>query len=309
MGKKLSITELTDNLEKMSEESLEKAEEEEVETEETTEETEPTNEEETVEEEETKEESPKGEAKEEEEETTKEEVITKSEEEETKECTGGTSTCKADNCEKCETKEEPENTTEEETTEEDTTEEDTVTKSEHKENTESTISNQDFVGAFEAIIKSYGGVVEQNKKLIDKVDSLQKSITSMEATIDEMKVEPKEEHLSKSETETETETETEEEVEVEGTEDELNKSEEEIPEGKAVDYIEKSEEETEEAEEEPFNPLDHVKTVVDYFTKNQESLSQGDKAELRGAVSRVKGGREFQKDISLFEEIANKVEN
>jgi hypothetical protein len=175
------------------------------------------------------------------------------------------------------------------------------------ESSEDEVTEADFVGAFEAVVKSYGGIKAE-------LDELKKSMADIMALL--QKPEVVEEPVAKS-----AEPATEEPV-TEPEEEPVSKSveePEEDSEGKAVEYISKSDgvpelpvEEEPQPEDEPeveFKAIDHVKAVTEYYMKSTTALTQGQKAALRGAVNRVKRNEGLESDIALFKEIVESSEN
>lgn len=177
------------------------------------------------------------------------------------------------------------------------------------------VTEQDFLGAFEAVVKSYSGIKGD-------VSELKKSVEALTALVQSLvKPEVAEEPVSKSEEPKVEEPAEEPKAEEPKEEEPVSKSEEpaEEPEGKAVEFVSKSngvpeipaedEAGTEEEPEQSFNPLNHVKQVTDYFMSKGASLSQGEKAAFRGAVSRVKRNEGTEADITLFKEVAEFYKN
>jgi hypothetical protein len=176
---------------------------------------------------------------------------------------------------------------------------------------EESISEKDFLGAFEAVLKSFGSIKGDHESLTKSVARIEKGLEDVLNFVKE-KFEP----VTKSE----------ETTELEQTEEPVAKSEEvtseEAPEGKAVEFVSKSTEEgasipqpevneTEVPEEkvEEFRAKDHVNEFMDYFMKNANNMEVGEKAVFRQALHRVNRGNENTNDINLFKEVTNYNEN
>lgn len=169
-----------------------------------------------------------------------------------------------------------------------------------------TVSEADIVGAFEAVVKSFGGLKSDVKS---ELAELKKSIADLFELI-KPAAPAVEEPVAKS---AEPAEEPKEEEKPEGEVVEKSVEQPVDDEGKSVEYISKSngipegvqpEGEEPPAEEPVFNAMSHVKEVTEYFVKNASRLNEGEKFALRGAVNRVKRGEGTQTDIDIFRQIA-----
>jgi hypothetical protein len=193
--------------------------------------------------------------------------------------------------------------------------EEEVSKSVEEPVSEDIVTEQDFLGAFEAVVKSYSGLQEKHNLVVTELAEIKKSLGEVLEFIskaahqlsfgEEVKVGEQPEAAPAPEEEV--------------VEKSVAQPEEEELEGKAVEYVAKSVEgipdvgvpaETvvlnAEPVEEPvvaFNPVEHVSAVTDYFMKNNATLSEGQKYAIRGAVNRVKRGDGNANDTQLFKEI------
>lgn len=175
--------------------------------------------------------------------------------------------------------------------------EDKEEKDEVKKSAEPSISEADFIGAFEAVVKSFGSVQKNQASLEDKVEALSKSLAEVLAIL-------KPEEVEKSAGE-------EQEEKVEEVEKSVQEDEE--PEGKAVESIVKSEDgvvvpeveaEVEQEEEAVFNPKDHVDAVMAFYMNPASNLSSDDRFNLRAAMNRVNRNEANEADIAAFKQIA-----
>lgn len=170
------------------------------------------------------------------------------------------------------------------------------------------VTEQDFLGAFEAVVKSYSGLQEKHNLVVSELSEIKKSLGEVLEFISKAA-----HQLSFGEEVKVGEPSPEQEEEV--VEKSVAQPEEEELEGKAVEFVAKSVEgipdvaavePVVEAVEEPvarFNPIEHVSAITDYFMKNNSTLNEGQKYALRGAVNRVKRGDGTANDTELFKEI------
>jgi len=190
-------------------------------------------------------------------------------------------------------------------------------KVEKSESSDEGISDQDFIGAFEAVVKSYSTIKNDQVAISTKVDAIEKSLSEILSLLKTEEV-TKSEGEEKKEDKEKDEKPADEALEAEDIEKSV-KVEEEL-EGKAVESISKStdgvavpEASTEEVqveEEEPvFNAAEHVKTVTDFYTHSAGKLSLGERTDVRHAVQRVKRNQATEADVALFEKIVNLSKN
>jgi hypothetical protein len=188
--------------------------------------------------------------------------------------------------------------------------EDKEEKDEVKKSAEPSISEADFVGAFEAVVKSFGSVQKNQASLEEKVEALSKSLSEVLALLKPEEVEKSNEIQANIEVEDTADV----EAIAEAVKDKIEKSvqEDEEPEGKAVESIVKSEDgvvvpevEAEvEQEEAVFNPKEHVDAVMAYYMNPARNLSSDERFHLRAAMNRVNRNEATEVDVAAFKQIA-----